>query len=465
MKMNGVMRSIVWPVLSLVLVWSLLGCNGEGPSRESLDADSTTHVSGEKTESTSIAEESTEDGTVGSDVQGGADSEDADTTVGGSTDTETDTSDTETAEEEITREDLFGLDIPEGEYTLTFENLDVLGSDHNVVVFVIDRFDWEYYEGARIYAPEIFYNLDNGGFTYFNDSISLYPRTFPSIAYMVTGVKNDFSMSRNDYFETAYGRSEFMRALYNAGYDINIYTDSYYGYTNAAFMANYAQNAKNNREGYGACSTDMKQIYSRITDNGMTVGEGKKSYKLIHLSGTHLPLSYDENFNPLPSGDPKRSNPTIGLRTSFAIINRYIDEMKRLGVYENSTIIITGDHTSIGSDSAVPLRWAHVTPLFVKPSSRSSGELRISEAPVTHEDLFATVLKSEGFGNYASFGRSVFDIPETEKRDRLYYFQKLDTVDGVMNYEMVTFRIRGKAGDYANWEIIDRHYIGGSIYK
>ena len=471
-KSRGI-RGIIWVALALMLVWTLFACKEEGFPQESTgtDADSTTCEFGGETDSAPISEESVEEDTTEGDSQGGNDSVEEETTEGDRTTAENETTtvggatEEDTTEEEITREDLFGLDIPEGEYSLTFENLNVLGSGHNVVVFVIDRFDWEYYEGARGIAPEIFYNLDNGGFTYFNDSISLYPRTFPSIAYMVTGVKNDFSMSRNDYFQAAYGGSEFMRALYNAGYDINIYTDSYYGYTNAAFMANYAQNAKNNQEGYAACSTDMKQIYSCITDNGMTVGEGKKSYKLIHLSGTHLPLAYDENFNPLPSGDPNKSNPTIGLRTSFAIINHYIDEMKRLGVYENSTIIITGDHPSIGSDSAVPLRWAHVTPLFVKPSSRSSGELRISEAPVTHEDLFATVLKSEGFGNYASFGRSVFDVPETEKRDRLYYFQKLDTVDGVTNYEMVTFRIRGKAGDYANWEIIDRHYIGGSIYK
>ena len=139
--------------------------------------------------------------------------------------------------------------------------------------------------------------------------------------------------------------------------------------------------------------------------------------------------------------------------------------MKRLGVYENSTIIITGDHTSIGSDSAVPLLWPHVTPMFVKPSSCSGGDLVISGAPVSHADMFATVLKSEGFANYASFGRSMFDVSETEMRERTYYFQRQDTVKGATNYEMVVFKIWGKAADYANWEIVDRHYIGGSIYK
>ena len=460
-KRAFVHSSLLMAVLFLLAI-VLFGCMADMPSDEGLTPETGGGSSGESTPLQTEVGNTTEE--VSGDV--------TDTNAATDTDTETDTETdaptdgmTETTAEETTREDLFDLEIPDGEYSLTFESLNLLGSEHNVVVFIIDRFDWEYYDGARSLAPEIFYNLDNGGFTYFKDSISLYPRTFPSIAYMVTGVENDFSMSRNDYFKTAYGRSEYMRALYSAGYDINVYTDSYYGYTNAAPMANYAQNAKSNEEGYTACSTDMKQIYSYITDNGMVVGESQKSYKVIHLSGTHLPLAYDENFEPIPEDDSRRNNPTIGLKVSFAIINRYVDEMKRLGVYENSTIIITGDHTSIGSDRAVPLRWAHVTPMFVKPSTRSGGELVISEAPVSHADMFATVLKSEGLADYASFGESVFDISETEKRERLYYFQKLDTVDGATNYEMVIFKIWGKAADYANWEIIDRYYLGKSIYK
>jgi len=138
---------------------------------------------------------------------------------------DTDQSDQTTAEES-TKVDLFDLPTPSGDYLLTYENLGVLGSESNVVYFVIDRFDWEYYAWAREKAPEIFYNLDNGGFTYYDDAISLYPRTFPSIAYMVTGVENDFSQSCEDYFASAYGRSEFMRQLYRAGYTVNIYTRS-----------------------------------------------------------------------------------------------------------------------------------------------------------------------------------------------------------------------------------------------
>jgi hypothetical protein len=370
-----------------------------------------------------------------------------------------------TADEITTRPvDLFDLPVPTGDYMLTQENLNKLGSKHNVVYFVIDRFDWEYYVRAREKAPEIFYNLDNGGFTYFDDSISLYPRTFPSIAYMVTGVENDFSKSRAKYFESAYAGSEFMRRLYNVGYTVNVYTDSYYGYINAAYMANYAANAKPAQDGQTAYNTDMREIYTYLTQSPMSIGESERSYSFIHLSGTHLPLLYDENFNLLPEDDPRARDSTLGMKQSFAIINRYIDEMKRLGVYDNATIIITGDHPSIGSDSAVPLRWAHGTPLFVKPSSNPDGALQVSSAPVTHADVFPTILKSEGIADGVNVGRSVFEIPVGERRERLYYFQKYDRIDGRTNYETVVFAINGKAADYANWEIRERYYLGKSIY-
>ncbi len=372
----------------------------------------------------------------------------------------------DTGEEETTTSvDLFELPAVEGEYVLTYENLGKLGSENNVVVFIIDRFDWEYYDRVRASAPEILYNIDDGGFTYFNDAISLYPRTFPSITYLVTGVENDFSASREEYFTSAYSRSEFMRRLYGAGYNINIYTDTYYGYTNAAPMANYADNALLAGDDVTAYSTDMRDIYYYLDENGISIGEHEKTYSFIHLSGTHLPLKYDENFELLPEGDSRRSSSTLGMKQSFKIINKYIDEMKRLGVYDNSTIIITGDHCSIGSDSEVPLRWAHVTPLIVKPSSAADGELAVSGAPVTHADIFPTILESEGINGGSPLGESVFDVSATETRKRTYYFQKYEVVDGSTNYEMVIFEIDGLAFDYSSWTIVDRYYLGKSIYK
>ncbi len=438
--MSRSIRNFIGTVILIILVFLLVACN-TGASFESGDGKVTSNETNENvTEKHTVTESITE----------------TETEIEIETEVEPDT------ETEPPKIDLFDLPVPSGNYALTFDNLNKLGSKHNVVYFVIDRFDWEYYVQARNRAPEIFYNLDEGGFTYYDDAISLYPRTFPSIAYMVTGVKNDFSTSRAQYFESAYSKSEYMRRLYNDGYDINIYTDSYYGYINASYMANYAANAKPVQNGQKAYSTDMRDIYNYISKSGLHIGENEKSYSFIHLSGTHPPQLYDENFNSLPAGSSLASNSTHGMKLSFKIINYYIDEMKRLGVYDNATIIITGDHCSIGSDSAVPLRYAHVTPLFVKPASTVGGKLQVSSAPVSHEDVFPTILKSENITGASDFGKTVFDIPTDEVRERFYYFQKLNTYT---NYDMVVFTINGKAADYGNWKILNSYSLGKSIYS
>ena len=402
-------------------------------------------------------------------------------------------------------------DVPDKDYILTYENMDEVGATHNVIYFVIDRFDWEYYVAARERCPEIFYHLDDGGFTYFDDATSLYPRTFPSIPYMFSGVETDFSLSRTDYFASAYTESSFLKEMKNAGYSINFYSDNYYGYDNAYFLKDTVSNISGN-EGYSIDSalglsadmtrlslyrylptvakglvghistpsfekhviynatgekytTDMRDLYNYLGENVLQISDdGEKTFSFVHLSGTHVPLPYDQNFNPIGEGHPERQDKMSAMKQSFKIINRYLDMMKELGVYEDATVIITGDHASIGSDDEEPLKWAYVTPLFVKPSGVSEGAMVVSGAPVYHGDLFATIVKSEGISTDVDFGRGVFEFSEGEARVRPFYFQRLDRVDGKVNYEQFVYEIRGEASIYENWVRTDRYYLGKNIY-
>ncbi len=403
-------------------------------------------------------------------------------------------------------------DVPDTQYLLTYENMDKLGEENNVIYFVIDRLDWEYYEDARERCPEIFYNLDSGGFTHFDDATSLYPRTFPSVSYMFTGIEHDFEDSRLNYFASSYSSSPFLETMKESGYTINFYTDNYYGYDNAYYMKNYVSNITGN-EGYDIdsnislsfdmsrlslyrylptaakkvvggistpdfekhmiyhasapkYSTDMRDLYNYLGENELKVDTNiKKNFSFIHLSGTHAPLPYDKDFNAIDDNHPERYDAVSAMQQSFKIINRYIDQMKELGMYEDATIIITGDHASIGSDTDTPLKWAYITPLFVKPAGVSDGELDISSAPVCHEDIFATIIKSEGIETDRDFGKSVFEFSEGEERVRKFYFQRQNWTDGKSNYEQFVYEIVGSAKVYENWKLRDSYYIGKDIYE
>ncbi len=391
---------------------------------------------------------------------------------------------------------------PDEQRLLTVENLDTFATKENIVVFIVDRFDRKYVAEALEKCPEIFSELD--GFTYFDDFVSHYPRTFPAIPYLVTGVTTDFSEPRKEYLETAYKNAPLMHALKNAGYDINVYTDTYYGYENASHMGGYATNVslkmeyeiinKNQlsidmlrlslfrslpfalRSIVGDISTpsfnqyvqydtesevfntDMKLIYDNITDDDFTFRDAEKGYSFIHMAGCHLPNVYDENFEPVSDDD--KWNSVFAMKQSFKIISRYIQEMKRMGVYDNSTIVIMGDHASIGSDSKPPY-YAHMTSLFVKPSSSSADGIDTSYAQITTDDVFATILSAantsvDGFSN-----RTVFDIPEDEERTRYYYFQC--KTGGV--YDCIKYEIKGAGGDLAHWNQVDKYTINKSIYN
>ena len=398
---------------------------------------------------------------------------------------------------------------PDGKYLLTYANLDKVARSNNIIYFVIDRFDASYYELAREQCPEIFYNIDNGGFTYFDDHISLYPRTYPSTTYMITGVEPDFeSFDRKEYFAQAYTSSHFLNLLNDNGYRINLYTADYYAYDNAYYMQKYVANSTGNRgytidsklslaadmtrlslyrylpmaakslvgelstpqfndhvlaiADYPAYTCDMKNMYEYLRDNPLSVDEScEKNYSFIHISGTHLPNKYDEDFNALDSNSPLKQDAVCAMKQSFKILNLYIDQLKALGVYDDATIIITGDHGNIKSDRNVKI--PHLTSLFVKNSTSAAAPLKVSHAPVCHEDIFATILKSEGISDTLGLGTNVFDVAEGSDRERRYVFHRY--VPETKKYsEVFVYRIVGDAKDVDNWELVDQYDLGKSIY-
>ncbi len=394
-------------------------------------------------------------------------------------------------------------------HLLTYKNLDQVSANQNVIWFVIDRFDAVYYEQAYEECPELFYNLD--GFTYFDDMTSLYPRTFPSIAYMLTGREHDFHDARTDYLSEAYADSEFLNLLASKNYNVNIYTDSYYGYDDARDMEAYISNssvvknlevadksrlsldmtrlslfrflpiaAKNvvgnistsdfqNHVIYEMSdapkydSSDMKAVYEYLLENPLTLDTTKNNFTFLHISGCHLPNKYGEDFGEVAKED--EWDFIVAMKQSFLIINLYIDQLKALGLYENATIIITGDHGWLrGSDTRLPTedpKNPMLTALFVKESGSSGTPLVTNSAPVMQADIIPTILKSEGIDTDIDFGRSVFEIQEGEARVRKYNFQSWRSE--TQNYEVVEYEINGLARDLGNWTIVNR-YFTESIY-
>ncbi len=381
---------------------------------------------------------------------------------------------------------------------LTDEGMFDVAEDGNVIVIVLDRFDVLYYDRLVEFDSNFFAPLD--GFTYYGNHMARYSRTYPSITYMLTGMAQDFDMSAEQYFKTAYRETSFFSDLKSNGYDIGLYTEYYYAYRNANVLYGIADNLTlfddyritdsvgltANMIGLSAYRylpiamkgmikissgdfgkfmeyqsedtdsvpryvTDDAATYESFREEGITVIPDSKRFTFIHLNGCHNPYNMDENGNRVEDG---QSLPAI--RGVFKMIYEYLDALKTEGLYEDATIIITGDHARSDTDRE-DLYKAKVTALFVKPSGSAGTPMAYSDAPVSQDMLRAEIVSSAGIVTETDYGPAFSEIAEDADIERIYHFEK--TLDG-RSHQIVEYRVMGDANDFSNWRLTYRFDIG-----
>jgi hypothetical protein len=83
-------------------------------------------------------------------------------------------------------------------------------------------------------------------------------------------------------------------------------------------------------------------------------------------------------------------------------LNRFVAELKRLGLYEESVIIFTADHGEMNGRRGLVDKGVYLfpdvlrTPLMIKMPSNSGVKPHSVEAPVTHLDIAPTLLSMSG---------------------------------------------------------------------
>lgn len=373
-------------------------------------------------------------------------------------------------------------------YMLTDKGLNEISSSKNVFIFCIDRFDQKFALEGYDKHPEIFDCLE--GFTAFDDNISLYGHTFPAVANLLTNKRFDASKSRNEFLNTAYQDNNTLDVLSDNGYKVNLFTQSYYAYSDASYLPEYVSNVSEVKEfkveqnfrlaltmikialyrcfpfvlknfvgtvnsgtcnnfvvsesidGYSQYSADLKDVYQSVNGNIKVIDQ--KLFSFIHVEGCHG-VSYDDEWN--NASAIERKDVMYSLKNSFKIIGVYLDAMKKSGVYKDATIAITGDHAAPVDDSA-KLSKVSLTALYFKPAGVSDAGLKRSTAQVSHDNLWPTIFASENI-NKDGLERSLFEIGETENVLRSHIWHTYMTP----MYEHI-YQIKGAGADFKNWENI-----------
>lgn len=372
-----------------------------------------------------------------------------------------------------------------------------LAQKNNVFYFCIDRFDEEYAEKAYASDRGIFSELT--GFTWYRDNVSNYGHTFPAVANMLTQKKYNADLKRAEFLDKVYkGGDTPLDKLNENGYAVNIYTVKYYAFTDAKHLPQYVGNlAKATDESnerisfalsaqlagfslYRAAPLVFKQFFDTgstsdvngivnkkgddgyeewigtnsqaetLAKNAIIVGDSEKKFAFIHYDGMHDVLQPSSLFIP-----------SI-LSRNIGVVNSFIKALKENGLYKDATIIITGDHSRPVSDISGVLDRSgkgqpRRTALFVKTAGSDEG-FAVSEAPTSHEDIWATIFRSENIG-YEGSGVAVNLLSEGQSRERTYVWHTYGTVP----LKEYVYKINGKASVIENWKQLSEYSFNRSL--
>ena len=372
---------------------------------------------------------------------------------------------------------------------LSDKGLYEISTEENVVIFILDTFDKRFFEEVYQETPDIIDFMD--GFTYFSNMTSAYPNTRPSLPYILTGQHYLNEQPYMDYISDAWERcSNYYQTLQDSGFRTNIYTEDYFisspaktkwvdnaekseiivsspiamekallRLTSMRFFPdglkkyvwssdNLFNDLKTIRSDYDLFDWSTASFMKRLLSTRLTATE-KKQYHVIHLDGPHKPYMLLANGI---DEDESQATANTETRGCLAMLREYIRQLKELGVYDNTCVIITGDHGFSDISKTSPV-------LFVKGMGRT-GDMRISNAPVSHENLMGTVLKEINGAADTSYGPSVYNVDPASAGNRKYYFYtQNDSYDRNYMPDMVEYDILPENNNAENF------ILTGKVYK
>lgn len=395
---------------------------------------------------------------------------------------------------------------------VTEEGLFSVSPKNNVVVFVIDTLDIMYMPQIMQDYPDMLAEMT--GFTYYENIVGGMCPTRWSVPFLLTGQSPQSDESLGGFLARQYSDATFLSDIAARDYSIGIYSDSiglerftddqmkeittetvnihplegssvaldkqgavrvlwksalyrdmpwvlkwpFWFYTDE-INAGMVDRTNADNLGGVAYTLDDPAYYDGLMNYGLSIEDDGRpgSFKLIHLNGSHRPHYMNENAE-----NVGYDNATFeqSYRGSFKIVSEYIQRMKKLGVYDDSTIIVTSDHgewyyTLEGLDRAT------APVLFVKePMSASEAEqpLKVSDLPASHFDIHPTIIKSVG-GDASRYQGVPVDDLTNAPRVRNYI---MNACDGKVDVALIEYSVDGNVYDFSNWQKTGRVWEAGS---
>jgi hypothetical protein len=323
---------------------------------------------------------------------------------------------------------------------LSTDGMFEFSSKDNLVVFVLDSFNTEYFNEILEDEPDLRKQFQD--FTFYDNCTSLFSTTALAVPNLLTGQPYKNEQPRRDYMEEAYSQAELYKIIHEKDYGVYAYTyntvvsnsapfdnltraplqissvaeftERLYQFVSIKYVPHYLKRfawmdtsvfhgLSKARTGYpDQYIVDDVGFYQNMKKASFQVDNREGTFHFYHLMGAHGPIIYDSNFRPVEDGDLIDQG-----HGAIKIVLAHVQKLKEIGIYDNTTIMIAADHG----------KGEHEIILLMKEKN-SEKDFSISHAPLSATDLYPTLLESVSQEDQAS---SIYDWQEGEFRARQSY--------------------------------------------
>lgn len=400
-------------------------------------------------------------------------------------------------------------------HSITENNKFTFSPDTNVFLFILDAFQSDLFWQIIDHEPELTDQLT--GFKFYPDTASVFAKTYPTIPLLLTGKVYQKKQSLQKFLNTAYDNS-WLSDLVSKGWDVGLYpysknlipvkssimsnlvnniddTEKMTNYFQALDITLFRSAPHMAKEGiYNAGDfliqteainyieknnhlptnkTKPTRLPKTHNHRGINFLENLKrqgntkstqpSFRFYHLLMPHSPFELNRNLKP----EPKLAGFEAYLDYAYAsliLMIQYLKELKKLGIYDRSAIIIAADHgggeyTKNKYDAAqgkfvtntmLGKEISSGKPLLLIKDFNDNSPFKFSTKPVSLLDVLPTLSKFSGIES-ASEGIEVNAIKENQSRLRPYYYFQFTGSNSKYLQDFDVFKVSGHVYNESSW--------------
>ncbi len=358
-----------------------------------------------------------------------------------------------------------------------------LGKESNILIFVLDTMDENYYTEFIENHPE--YTKELNGFVHYGNTLASGARTPIGLPSMITGHPFKRDAVYSDYIKRLYENENPLSILHEEGYQINVYSEAIYFSSGAS---KYIDNLTLQGEENASFPILLKKMYKLtayqffphvlkkyvafntsefseakadsdayvVNDPNFFAGFREKGYSVLqkqnktlhfyHLHGAHTPFIMDNR-----GIYDKNSTIDKQVEGCFYCVAEMLDGLREQGLYDNATVIITADHGDLNKAQF---------PVFLLKEAGNVEPYRSSDVPASLYDLpiFLTGLVSREL-NDQEYGVDLYSLNEDTERERHFFWNQSGNSHFVIN-EYIT---NGHAGDFDAIKKVDSYQDSDGI--